>query len=122
MLSGVVEEDESYVGGKPRKKNMRDDHLSTQKKDVVREGRVRHYVRDWCSGARWQRGYPDCRGFNRQGHSIVRDEHGQSNYEDTGIGQNMAYRSVRKLMPHGVVNHQHEYVRGPFHPNTKVGY
>ncbi len=36
--------------------------------------------------------------------------------------ENSAYRSVRKHMPHGVVNHKQEYVNGPFHTNTIEGF
>lgn len=32
MLTGIIEADETYVGGKPRKKNKRDDQLSKRRK------------------------------------------------------------------------------------------
>ena len=36
--------------------------------------------------------------------------------------ENRAYQVVRQLMVQGVVNHQKEYVNGPFHTNTIEGF
>ena len=120
LLTGVVEADETYVGGRPRKENKRDDMPkkpgpksdgSSKKTPVIgavqRDGNVIAQVARDLTGKGilnfvMKTVRPDAR-------IMITDE-------------NRAYRSVRKLMPHGVVNHRYEYVRGPFHTNTIEGF
>ncbi len=116
MLAGIIEADETYVGGKPRKRNKRDDDRrggqgKSDKTPVIgaveRDGNVIAQVAEDTTGKSvlnfvMNTVRPDAK-------ILITDE-------------NRAYRSVRNLMPHGVVNHQYEYVRGPFHTNTIEGF
>lgn len=109
------------MGGKPKKKNKRDDQLSKRKKGsgpggsdktpvigaVERDGNVVAQIAEDLTG----------KGILKFVMNMVSPA-AQIMITD----QNMAYRSVRKLMPHGVVNHQYEYVNGPFHTNTIEGF
>lgn len=121
LLDGVVEADETYVGGKPRKKNKRDDQLVKRKKGggpggsdktpvigaVSREGNVVAQIAEDLSGKGILKFVMNT--VSPAAKILVTDE-------------NMAYRGVRKIMPHGVVNHRYEYVNGPFHTNTIEGF
>ena len=122
MLEGVIEADETYVGGKPRKDNKRDDTPSkrdrkgggpggTAKTPVIgavqREGNVIAQVARNLTGK-------GILNFIRSAVSpaaqiLVTDE-------------NTAYRSVRAIMPHSVINHRYAYVNGPVHTNTIEGF
>ncbi len=116
MLSGIIEADETYVGGKPRKSNKKNQRphkrgKGTDKTPVIgaveRDGNVIAQVADDLTG----------RGVLKFVMNTVRPD-----AKIMITDENKAYNVVRSMMPHGVVNHQQEYVNGPFHTNTIEGF
>ena len=116
MLTGIIEADETYVGGKPRKSNKRDDTPTggqgiTDKTPVIgaveRDGNVIAQVAEDLSGKGIMKFVMNT--VDPSAKILITDEY-------------KAYRAVRQHMPHGVVNHQREYVNGPFHTNTIEGF
>ena len=122
LLKGVIEADETWVGGKPRKDNKRDDMPSkrdrsgggpggTTKTPVIgaveRDGSVVAQVAEDLTG----KGILE---FIRSKVSPAADI--------LVTDENTAYRSVRAILPHSVINHRREYVNGPVHTNTIEGF
>ena len=119
MLQGIVEADECYIGGKPRKGNKRKDDeppkrgRGTKKVPVLgaveRGGRVVARVAN--------AGKVSAKGINKflsrfvepEGTMLVTDEY-------------PGYRRVNRSMLHAVVNHSVHYADGPIHTNTIEGF
>jgi transposase-like protein len=118
LLSGIVEMDETYVGGKPRKSNDKDDDTNdtgstrgrgTKKTPVVgmveREGSVKAQ-----SVSRHELKGKDLEALVRknidtENSVLVTDEY-------------KAYNNMHKIIEHFSINHSREYVRGNIHTNT----
>ena len=116
LLTGIVEMDETYIGGKPRKGSG--DHTSkrgrgTDKAPVIgaveREGRVtaRSVMKGKLKGRH-------LRSFVREkidakDAMLITDEY-------TG------YRGMGRVLPHAVINHSRSYADGPIHTNTIEGF
>lgn len=121
MLAGIIEADETYVGGKPRKSNKRDDDQEggntskrgrgTDKTPIIgaveRDGNVVAQVAEDLSG----KGVLNfIRNAVRTDDSVlITDEY-------------RAYSAVRSMMPHATINHQKEYARDGIHTNTIEGF
>jgi len=114
LLTGVVEADETYVGGKPRGHRL---HRSAKmdmsarikaaydKKTPVfgmkeRGGRVRAQVIPHVSQDAVERAI--FHGVDRENTRLMSDEH-------------PAYFHIGKMLPHDVIRHKSEYVRGDIH-------
>ncbi len=120
MLEGVIEADETYVGGKPRKDNKRDD--MPKKPGPKSDGSSKKT--------------PVIGAVERDGNvvaQVARDLSGKGilNFIQSAVSpaaqilvtdENTAYRSVRAILPHSVINHRREYVNGPIHTNTIEGF
>ena len=116
-LSGIVEADETYVGGKPRKRNKRDDNQPpatgrrTRKTAVIgaveRGGRAIAKVAKGLSSRA-------VRCFLEEAVDI---EHTHLMTDEFG-----SYRIMDKLMPHDVIQHRTRYVDGQIHTNTVEGF
>lgn len=119
LLHGIVEADECYIGGKPRKGNKRDDDKpakrgrGTSKLPVVgvaeRNGRVaaKPAAKGEVTGkglARFIRRFVDTTGT-----LLVTDEFA-------------AYAVVGATMNHATINHAERYVDGDTHTNTIEGF
>ena len=121
MLAGIIEADETYVGGKPRKRNKRDDEpeggntskrgRGTDKTPIIgaveRDGNVVAQVAEDLTGK-------GILGFirsavNTDDSVLITDEY-------------KAYNAVRSMMPHVAINHQKEYADGWKHTNTIEGF
>lgn len=121
LLHGIVEADETYVGGKPRKANRTEDRpvggskrgRGTSKPAVLgaveRRGRVVAKVAE--PGDLNSKGIAKfiSRYVSKEGTLLVTDEY-------------PAYRFVGREMLHAVVNHAVEYANGPTHTNTIEGF
>ena len=118
MLQGIVQADETYVGGKPRKGNRRDDDgpgaprgRGTRKMPVIgaveRGGNVAARVANDLTG----------RGILRFLRETV-DPHGSLLITD----EYSAYRAARRHMNHAVINHTVAYADGETHTNTIEGF
>ena len=115
LLYGIVEADETYVGGKPRKGNRRDDGepnkrgRGTKKAAVLgaveRNGRVVAMVAE--PGGLSAKGISKfiARFVDPNGSLLITDEY-------------KGYNHVNRTMLHAVVNHAYEYASGPRHTNT----
>jgi transposase-like protein len=122
LLSGIIEMDETYVGGKPRKENSKDRDnddkdnprgRGTKKTPVVgmveREGKVKA-----TSVSKHELKATDLRALilksiDTQNSILITDEY-------TG------YSNVSKIVPHETINHSYEYVRGDIHTNAIEGF
>lgn len=120
LLSGIIEADETYVGGKPRRwpRNHPDKPAKgaprgrgTSKQPVIgvveRGGMVRAAAADDLSGKgilRFLRANVD-----PSGSMLITDEY-------------PAYNAVRGVMPHAVINHSETYAEGSTHTNTIEGF
>ena len=114
MLMGIVEMDETYVGGKPRRSGPPAKRgRGTDKTPVIgaveRGGRVTAKVtRKTKLKSRHLRSFVRERvNINRA--VLMTDEY-------------TAYKGMERLLPHGVVKHQRQYVDGIKHTNTIEGF
>ena len=117
LLQGIVEADETYVGGKPRKGNRRDDDTpgprgrATKKVPVVgaveRGGRVVARVADDLTGKgrlRFLRSVADPKGS-----ILITDELS-------------AYNEAGAVFRRSVINHRRAYAEGQTHTNSIEGF
>lgn len=117
MLAGIIEADETYVGGKPRKRNKRDDDKQnprgrgTDKTPIIgaveRDGNVIAQVAEDLSGMGILNFIKNA--VRTEDSVLITDEY-------------KAYNAVRSLMPHATINHQVEYSRDGVHTNTIEGF
>ena len=117
MLQGIVEADETYVGGKPRKRNKRDDDKpskrgrGTSKTPVIgaveRGGQVAARVADDLSGKEIVRFLKQT--VNPAGTLLITDEY-------------KAYNAAKANYLHAVINHSVAYADGETHTNTIEGF
>ncbi len=119
LFSGIIEMDETYVGGKPRKKNKKkdDDNDSTGSKRgrgtdktpvvgmVERGGDVRAHATDKDALKAADLNRVIAKGIDLFKSLLITDQY-------------RGYASVHKIVPHTTINHQKEYVRGLVHTNT----
>ena len=113
ILQGIIEVDETYIGGKPRKENKKEDRepaprgQGTRKTAVIgavqRGGEVVAQVIENITG----RSILDFirRVVNLKESELMTDEH-------------HGYHQFATLMKHEVLNHQEQYVEGDKHTNT----
>ncbi len=117
FLEGIVEADETYVGGKPRRTNVRDEAQpaprgrGTNKTPVIgvveRGGNVAAQVATDLTGHGVMAFIR--KNVNPLGSLLITDEY-------------RAYRAVREIMPHAVIPHRHRYADGDTHTNTIEGF
>lgn len=117
VLQGIIEADETYMGGKPRKANKKEDRepsprgRGTSKTAVIgaieRGGQVVAEVAKGLSG----------RDIWEFIHRVV-------NIKDSELmtDECHAYNTLSNQMKHQVVNHQEQYVDGDTHTNTIEGF
>lgn len=117
LLSGIVEMDETYVGGKPRPKNRRHDKDDPPNKGwtkskkipvigmVARNGKVKAKS----VGKLEVRGYKMAelvrKGIDTTNSILLTDE-------------SSAYSRINAIIRHISINHYYEYARGDIHTNT----
>ena len=118
FLHGIIEADETYVGGKPRKGNKRDDDgpgaprgRGTKKMPVIgaveRGGNVTARVADNLTGKGILRFIKET--VDPVGSVLVTDEY-------------RAYGPVARYINHAVINHSVRYADGETHTNTIEGF
>ena len=117
LLKGIIEADETYIGGKPRKENKKEDRepaprgRGTSKTTVIgavaRGGEVIAQVVENLTG----RTILDFikKVVNIKESELMTDEH-------------HGYRQFAAMMKHEVINHQVQYVEGDKHTNTIEGF
>lgn len=117
LLKGIIEADETYIGGKPRKENKKEDRepaprgRATSKTAIIgaveRGGEVVAQVVENLTG----RTILDFikKVVNIKESELMTDEHS-------------GYRQFASMMKHEVINHQVQYVEGNKHTNTIEGF
>ena len=117
LLQGIIEADETYIGGKPRKPNKKEDHEPAKRgrgteKDaiigaVARGGKVVAQLAKDLTG----RTILDFirRVVNVQDSELMTDEF-------------KAYLAIGKEMKHQIIDHQVQFVEGDKHTNTIEGF
>ena len=122
LLSGIVEMDETYVGGKPRKQNKKDDDdktppaprgRATKKTPVVgmveRGGNVKAK-----STSKFELAFKDFLKFVRKNIDIATSILITDEYK--------AYDKMDKVLPHYSINHSKEYSNNVIHTNSIEGF
>ena len=119
LLTGIVEMDEAYVGGKPRKGNKRDDDKpstrgrGTKKAPVLgaveRGGNVtaKAVAKDKMKGKHMRAFVRD--RVDTKAARLITDEY-------------KGYYGMQRVLPHDVIKHAKWYVDGPIHTNTIEGF
>ena len=117
VLQGVIEADETYIGGKPRKENKKEDRepakrgRGTSKTTVIgaveRGGEVVAQVVENLTGR-------TILDFIRKVVNIKKSELMTDEYH--------GYRQFAAMMKHEVINHQLQYLEGDKHTNTIEGF
>ena len=120
LLTGIVEMDETYVGGKPRKGKHYDDPddkpkpgRGTKKAPVIgaveRGGRVtaKATQKDKMKGKHLRAFVRE--SVNTDSASLITDEY-------------KGYLGMSQVLPHAVIKHQEWYVDGDIHTNTIEGF
>ncbi len=117
MLQGIVEADETYIGGKPRKFNNHDNDKhnkrgrGTKKTAIVgaveRKGKVTARVATDLTGKGILKFIKS--SVSSEGSLLITDE-------------NRAYNTVKSLIQHTVINHSISYADGETHTNTIEGF
>ena len=117
LLQGIIEADETYIGGKPRKENKKEDRepaprgRGTSKTAVIgavqRGGQVVAEVAKGLTGR-------DILEFIRRVVNVKESELMTDEYH--------AYNALGSQMKHEVINHQEQYVDGDKHTNTIEGF
>ena len=117
LLQGIVEVDETYIGGRPRKENKKEDRepakrgRGTDKTAVFgvveREGKVVAEVAEKLTGRRILE-------FIKKAVKIEDSELMTDEFH--------AYHEIGRQMKHHIINHQEQYVEGDKHTNTIEGF
>ena len=117
VLQGIIEADETYIGGKPRKENKKEDRepakrgRGTSKTAVIgaveRGGQVVAEVAKGLTGR-------DIMQFIRRVVNVKESELMTDEYH--------AYNALSSQLKHHVINHQEQYVDGDKHTNTIEGF
>ena len=117
VLQGIIEADETYIGGKPRKENKKEDRKpakrgrGTSKTAVIgaveRGGKVVAEVAKGLTGR-------DILEFIRRVVNVKESELMTDEYH--------AYNALSNQLKHHVINHQEQYVDGDKHTNTIEGF
>ncbi len=117
VLQGIIEADETYIGGKPRKENKKEDRVNaprgrgTSKTAVIgaveRGGQVVAEVAKGLTGR-------DILEFIRRVVNVKESELMTDEYH--------AYNNLSNDMKHHVINHQEQYADGDKHTNTIEGF
>ena len=117
LLQGIIEADETYIGGKPRKENKKEDRepakrgRGTDKTPVIgaveRGGNVVAQVAE-----------------NLTGRTILEFIKKAVKIEDSELmtDEFHAYNAIGREMKHQIVNHQEQFVDGEVHTNTIEGF
>jgi transposase-like protein len=119
LLSGIIEMDETYVGGKPRKDNKKDDDNENNTGSPRGRGTKKTAVVGMVE-----------RGGNVKAKSVTKNELNFMDFlkmirKNINVAESLlvtdeykAYKRMNKVIPHYSVNHSKEYVKGDIHTNT----
>lgn len=117
LLQGIIEADETYVGGKPRKENKKEDREPAK--------RGRGTSKDAIIGAVERGGKVVARlAQNLTGKTILNFIQEVVKIEDSELmtDEYKAYLALGKQMKHHIIDHQEQFVDGDKHTNTIEGF
>lgn len=117
VLQGIIEADETYIGGKPRKENKKSDRdpakrgRGTEKDAIIgavqRGGKVVAQLAPQLTGRKI---LEFIKSFvNLKGSELITDEY-------------HAYNLIGREMKHTIINHSEQFVDGDTHTNTIEGF
>ena len=117
LLQGIIEADETYIGGKPRKANKKEDRENAK--------RGRGTEKDAIIGA-VQRGGKVVAQLapNLTGRTILNFIKSFVNIKDSELitDEYHAYNLIGRELKHTIINHQEQFVDGDTHTNTIEGF
>lgn len=119
LLTGIIEMDETYVGGKPRKGNNRDD--DTDGGNTSNRGRGTKKIP--VVGMVERHGNVKAESVSKDAlktkdlHALIRKEI-DTNNAVLITDEYRGYNRINPIMPHTRINHSKHYVRGFVHTNT----
>ena len=117
LLKGIIEADETFIGGKPRKANKKEDRepsprgRGTSKMSVI--------------GAVERNGQIVAKAIKEvTGRTILDFIRSVVNIKESELmtDEHHGYRQFAEKMKHQVINHQEQYVEGDKHTNTIEGF
>ncbi|MDE0553645.1 MAG: IS1595 family transposase [Candidatus Poribacteria bacterium] len=117
LLKGIIEADETYIGGRPRKENKKED------REPAKRGRGRDKTA--VIGAVERGGNVVAQvAENLTGRTILEFIRCVVNIKESELmtDEYHAYNALGKEMKHHVINHQEQYVDGDTHTNTIEGF
>ena len=118
LLKGIIEADETYVGGRPRRRKNRKD-------DDQKNKRGRGTKKTPVLGAVQRTGnVTACVAEDTTGRSIMNFLNNTVDPQESVLisDEYHAYDAVRRFMPHSVINHSVSYADGSTHTNTIEGF
>ena len=118
LLRGIIEADETYVGGRPRRRKNRKD-------DDQKNKRGRGTKKTPVLGAVQRSGnVTACVAEDTTGRSIMNFLNNTVDPQESVLisDEYHAYGIVRRFMPHSVINHSVSYADGSTHTNTIEGF
>lgn len=119
LLSGIIEMDETYIGGKPRRGNSRDDDIDGGNKSIRGRGTKKIPVVGMVE-----------RNGNVKAESVSKDQLKAKDFHalirreiDTAksvliTDEYRGYAKINPILPHTRINHSKQYARGVIHTNT----
>ncbi len=117
FLQGIIEADETYIGGKPRKENKKED------REPVKRGRGTD--KDAIIGVVERGGKVVAKLATELTGRALLDfikKHVEMAKSELMTDEFRSYQRVGKEMKHSIVNHQEQYVDGDVHTNTIEGF
>ncbi len=117
LLQGIIEADETYIGGKPRKRNKKED------REPVKRGRGTN--KDTIIGVVERGGKVKANlTSNLTGRTILNfiRENVNINESELMTDEFRGYQLVGREMKHRIINHKEQYVDGEVHTNTIEGF
>lgn len=119
LLTGIVEMDEAYIGGKPRKSNRQHDDRPSKRGRGTDKAPVIGAVER--GGKVTAKATAKEKMKSRHMRSFVR---GRVDASKTGLitDEYKGYLGMSKVLPHAVIKHRDWYVNGNIHTNTIEGF
>lgn len=117
LLQGIIEADDAYIGGKPRKSNKRSDNEPSKRGRGTKKTPI--------IGAVERGGNVVARvAIELTGREILQFIMSNVNPNDSRMitDEYHAYKAIRSRIPHEVINHSERYVDGDIHANTMEGF
>ena len=117
LLKGIIEADETYIGGKPRKENKKEDREPSKRGRGTEKTAVLGAI---------QRGGQVVAEVVTEltGRAIYNFIHKHVNTAESELitDEFQAYLTIGREMKHQIINHQEQFVDGDTHTNTIEGF